>query len=443
VLVETDTRRELRYDGTAVFRGVARDNLSKLLVDFPNQLITVTDAQGTPVARVELGKIGVGAGDWGLRVRGAAGNVVADLQGSGLLLQNDAASPTQGILIDGTLPGAWTRYLNLNGSGSFLKHERLEFNYDGSVKMYQSSSQPLFKLDASDFLIQNDAASPTQGLLIDGTLPGTWTRYFNLNGSGSMVKHEKLELNYDGSIKMKKVTVILTSGTSWTVPSDFNPFLNTVELIGGGGNGSSGVTNTRGGAGGGGGEYRRIRGFDPGTATTVTYAIGGVAGTTSWNSGTVTAVGGSNASGSTPGVGGTGGTGGDLAKQGGAGGGASSGTGAQGGGGGGGAGGLNAAGGVGAAGAPADGGDGGNGGGPDGGAGAIVDNGAGGNGTRWAADAGSGGGGSGAGNATTGGAGGNYGGGAGGGGSSGVSNGAGGAGKQGVIVITYFPIGTL
>jgi len=57
------------------------------------------------------------------------------------------------------------------------------------------------------------------------------------------------------------VTVVyLLSGTSWTVPADWNNASNTVEAIGGGGGGEGlGVGNN--GGGGGGGEYRKITNF--------------------------------------------------------------------------------------------------------------------------------------------------------------------------------------
>lgn len=41
---------------------------------------------------------------------------------------------TYGILISGTLPGTWTRYLNfIDTSKAFLKHEKLSLNWDGSA----------------------------------------------------------------------------------------------------------------------------------------------------------------------------------------------------------------------------------------------------------------------------------------------------------------------
>ena len=52
---------------------------------------------------------------------------------------------------------------------------------------------------------------------------------------------------------MADTQVILTSGTSYTVPDDWSDTSNTIEAIGGGGSGGS---NSR--AGGGGGGYSKI-----------------------------------------------------------------------------------------------------------------------------------------------------------------------------------------
>jgi hypothetical protein len=70
-------------------------------------------------------------------------------------------------------------------------------------------------------------------------------------------------------------TVILTSGSSWTVPA--NVYSITVECWGGGGGGgaarNSGVTGNRRGSGGGGGGYTftYIHSCTPGT--TYTYSV--------------------------------------------------------------------------------------------------------------------------------------------------------------------------
>lgn len=265
---------------------------------------------------------------------------------------------------------------------------------------------------------------------------------------------------------MTVVTIVLTGGTSWPVPSDFNPASNTVHCIAGGGGGSSGLSGSegRGGGGGGGGGYARLENIDPGEGP-VSYSIGaagavdttGTAGSTSFGT-FLTATGGGNtrsASGGTAGswvldfgvIGRNGGDGG----SGGNGGGGSPG----GGGGAGGAGGRDTSGGSGSLGTPGSffgpgtGGNGGAGGSPGGGAGGTTGTPAGGNGTTWedsdsAVQAGPGGGGRGGdGHASSpqdGGASGQYGAGGGGGGGGGPGSTPGAAGKPGVIVIQYEPL---
>lgn len=55
------------------------------------------------------------------------------------------------------------------------------------------------------------------------------------------------------SASVRKV-IVLTSGTSWTVPGDWNNYDNKIEAIGGGGGGSN-----SGGGGGGGGAYNFVK----------------------------------------------------------------------------------------------------------------------------------------------------------------------------------------
>lgn len=69
-------------------------------------------------------------------------------------------------------------------------------------------------------------------------------------------------------------TVTLTSGTAWTVPDDWNPTNNTIEVYGGGGGGHSGQdggTNS----GGGGGAYSRINNLVLTPGASVSYSVGG------------------------------------------------------------------------------------------------------------------------------------------------------------------------
>ena len=242
--------------------------------------------------------------------------------------------------------------------------------------------------------------------------------------------------------------VYLTSGTSWTVPSDWNSTNNTIEVIGGGGNGGTGSAQN-GGGGGGGGAYSKKINVSLTAGASVTYAIGSIAGDTyfcnstsncasiSGNAIIAGAKGGTSGSGTIPGAGGTSATNGvgDTKFSGGTGftngadGNSSSG------GGGGGAAGPNGIGNAstGNSGASGDAGFGG-----AGGATGFPPS-PGSAGTEWNSTHGSGGGGGGANNGGSpdgiGGAGGLYG--AGGGG--GYANRAGGAGAAGIIRISYYP----
>lgn len=243
-------------------------------------------------------------------------------------------------------------------------------------------------------------------------------------------------------------TVFLTSGTSWTVPSDWNSSNNTIECIGAGANGTTGNAGTgvfpqnggAGGSGGGGGAYAKKNNVSLTPGGSASYTIGAAnSGTaTNFNSGSCI---GAAASGSTGGTAGS--SAGDTTFSGGNG--ASGGPFAAGGSGGGGGGGGGAAGKNGA------GGSGGGGSNPTAGTGGTGDNGttaAEANGTEYDATHGSGGGGgggtgSGGGSGGAGVAGGLYGaGGGGGGGGRGAGNpgGSGASGTQGIIVITYTPV---
>jgi hypothetical protein len=102
-----------------------------------------------------------------------------------------------GINFENTSLVNMTRYMNFNSSAgnAFMKHERFEFNHDGSVRFYRNVAFPEFNLDASNFYLQNDSGGflvgdsivgqdtlggglkPTQGILISGERPASWTRY--------------------------------------------------------------------------------------------------------------------------------------------------------------------------------------------------------------------------------------------------------------------------
>lgn len=64
-------------------------------------------------------------------------------------------------------------------------------------------------------------------------------------------------------------SVYLTTGSSWTVPSDWNSSSNSIEVIGGGGGGAS-----SGGGGGGGGAYSKVSNLSLEAGNAVSYSIG-------------------------------------------------------------------------------------------------------------------------------------------------------------------------
>ncbi|MBI4068349.1 fibronectin type III domain-containing protein [Candidatus Kaiserbacteria bacterium] len=238
--------------------------------------------------------------------------------------------------------------------------------------------------------------------------------------------------------------IFLTSGTTWTVPVDWNSANNTIEVIGGGG---SGATDTAGNGlgGGGGGAYSKSVNVSLTAGASITYAVGDIAGDTYFCNSTSncastmdTAVVAGAKGGTTAPQNGTGGSGGAAAS------GVASGIGSiknSGGTSANGAGLCNKGGGGGGAGGST--GNGNNGSSSTGGSGDAGAGGAGGGtatagspGTEWDASHGSGGGGGGnTGCAGAGATGGLYGAGGG-----GASLGTGGAGRPGIIVITYTPI---
>ncbi|BAM86886.1 exported hypothetical protein [Bradyrhizobium oligotrophicum S58] len=68
--------------------------------------------------------------------------------------------------------------------------------------------------------------------------------------------------------------IYLTSGSTWTVPSDWNSSSNTVEVIGGGGGGAGSNSSTEGAGGGGGGGYSKTVNLSLQPGSSVSYRIG-------------------------------------------------------------------------------------------------------------------------------------------------------------------------
>ncbi len=88
--------------------------------------------------------------------------------------------------------------------------------------------------------------------------------------------------------------IFLTSGTTWTVPADWNNAANTIECIGGGASGAGNTSLSQ--AGGGGGAYAAISNLllTPGNIINLQVGAGGAyvgpyypaAGTDTWFNGT-------------------------------------------------------------------------------------------------------------------------------------------------------------
>lgn len=116
------------------------------------------------------------------------------------------------------------------------------------------------------------------------------------------------------SFEHPTTTIILTAGTTWTVPADWNSLNNSIKAFGSGGNGSPGVAATRSGASGGSGGYSEAvnQTLTPASTVNIQLGVGGSGNTTgndtflknNAGSAIVLAQSGTNASGTTAGNGG-------------------------------------------------------------------------------------------------------------------------------------------
>lgn len=79
---------------------------------------------------------------------------------------------------------------------------------------------------------------------------------------------------------MSTTVLFLTSGTTWSVPSDWNSAANTIEGIGAGGAGAPGTGSSAAGAGGGAGAYALLtnQALTPGSTVNIQIGVGGASG---------------------------------------------------------------------------------------------------------------------------------------------------------------------
>jgi hypothetical protein len=399
------------------------------------------------------------------------------------LLVRDSASPSPAYAqtITGTFTGyAWSSnvgWISMSG-GTGATAYGVTIGADNTTLSGYAWSQFAGWISFNSNTCSGVAASPTYNSSTKA-LSG-WAKALNGINDDGCISLSGVSSGSSGS----PTTIFLISGSSWTVPADWNNSNNSIEVIGGGGGGNNGASGSSAG-GGGGGAYSKITNVS--LSGSVAYVIGsggtpGVTGGDTWFNGatcagsSVCAKGGQGATGAgtvlggqaangvgsitysgggtTSGGGGGKGGGGAAGPNGNGGdGGAGYSSGAGGGGGGngggvdgqngqtpstGGTGGNNSSGTGGGAAAVSSSGNGsaGTNGGGGGGGGSAGTGGAGGNGIEWNATHGSGGGGGGGrGSAKVGGAGGLYGGG----GAGGANLATAGTGGQGIVVITYTP----
>jgi hypothetical protein len=108
--------------------------------------------------------------------------------------------------------------------------------------------------------------------------------------------------------------IFIVSGTSWTVPTDWNSANNTVETIGAGGGGQT-ANGSYAGSGGGGGAYSKITNLSLTAGSSITIQVGtggsaGIAGGDTWFNGASLAASSVGAKGGGGGGDGSGGAGG-------------------------------------------------------------------------------------------------------------------------------------
>ncbi|HVV39417.1 MAG TPA: DUF2341 domain-containing protein, partial [Candidatus Paceibacterota bacterium] len=149
-----------------------------------------------------------------------------------------------------------THYLNANTNGSGTLSTTIADSGTSARIGSRADSATMFKGSMDEVRISNTARS------------ASWiqTEYNNQSSPSTFY--------YIGDAP-NSTKVYLTSGTTWTVPSDWNSASNTIEVIGGGG-GGAGYTNQLCGpdGGGGGGGYSKISNLSLTPGASITYAVG-------------------------------------------------------------------------------------------------------------------------------------------------------------------------
>lgn len=291
------------------------------------------------------------AGAWDVRIRSVNNIGVTSAWVTASVTVDDRNPQVLSITMDFAIAGTVIATLQADADAGSIKFVGKKSGFPTLTEVQATTAVDGRNVSSSVI----DVATGVAMVLDDGEICYLSAVAYTQTGAGGF---EGPLANGRASFPFKRRRFVLTSGSSFLVPADWNNARNTIEGIGGGAGGAAGTTNTRGGGGGGGGEYRKVVNVALTPGASIPYAIGGggAAGTSSGQSGfnggsttfnTSTLIAGNGVGGNGNGNGGAGGTGGT-----GAGGNNNGGSGANGtsganssGGGGGGAGGSSAVGG--------------------------------------------------------------------------------------------------
>ena len=203
-----------------------------------------------------------------------------------------------------TTPGKIGGALSFNGTSQYISTSTTNISNIRTVAFWAKASttasiaQGLVNLTGTSVYISTNASKVISATgfgsatyYIDGTAsttPGLYdSEWHHVVVSGTVdITGSQLEIGRANSVyfggalddvrlysfAFVGIQTILTSGTSWTVPSDWNSSNNTIECIGAGGTGGSGNT-TDPGSGGGGGAYAQISNLSLTPSGSAAYVI--------------------------------------------------------------------------------------------------------------------------------------------------------------------------
>ena len=139
----------------------------------------------------------------------------------------------------------------------------------GSIATFYSAAGLTGFIAGADYIICRDIAFTP--FVTNGTDYVRW--YVGVNSSFLNNITGALAQTYTAGVS--SIVYVLETGSSWTVPSNFNTSNNTIHLFGGGGGGAGSrgqTTNAFSGSGGGGGGYTRVT--NASLSGSVSYSVG-------------------------------------------------------------------------------------------------------------------------------------------------------------------------